>query len=215
MQNKLKILLLGVFVLILTSQVYATERILEIKLDIVRDKSVDIKEVKANTGFKGEYNTGNYSITLYGKDKVTYRFSPAFYIRISNESVHRSLETSVTKETLYLPFIEGLYLIEVSYNEELLEHYNANDLLCNKNGVCQDNENFVGCPNDCKSYEKDGICMNIRDGQCDLDCSKNQDYECTGEIFQSNIINNSLKYPLYGMVGLISLYLIYKYLKKL
>lgn len=45
-------------------------------------------------------------------------------------------------------------------------------------GVCQANENYGSCANDCKSGAKDGYCDSAKDGICDPDCAKDKDRDC-------------------------------------
>src|SRR3989344_4619642 len=203
-------------VLVLINNVYAIERILEVSLEIAKDGEAKINNIKTNTGFTGNYNTGNYSLVLdYGKKTETYRFSPNFYLRIlDKESMHRDIEIPIARETLYLPYSDDLFSIKVLNGVETVAFLSLGSLLCNNDGLCQKNENFVGCQSDCNSYEKDGVCMNIKYDRCDPDCSKDQDYECTGNLSQFNIKTNNLRYSLYGLLGIVILYLIYRYLKK-
>jgi len=49
--------------------------------------------------------------------------------------------------------------------------------LCGDN-ICQANENYGNCPNDCRSGIKDGYCDRARDGVCDTDCSAKDDPDC-------------------------------------
>ncbi len=49
--------------------------------------------------------------------------------------------------------------------------------ICGDN-ICQENENALTCPQDCKSGTKDGICDRQIDGVCDPDCAKGADPDC-------------------------------------
>jgi len=124
------------------------------------------------------------------------------------------LKIPIARETLYLPYNEGLFSIKILNGVETIGFLSVAGLLCNNDRLCQGNETFVSCSSDCSSYEKDGICMNIKDGQCDPDCSKGQDFECERNLPQLNTKNNGLKYSLYGLLGVVILYLIYRNLKK-
>ncbi len=46
------------------------------------------------------------------------------------------------------------------------------------NGVCEPQESYESCPNDCKSGGKDDYCDKISDGICDADCMTGQDADC-------------------------------------
>lgn len=41
---------------------------------------------------------------------------------------------------------------------------------CNQNNICEINEDYFNCPEDCPSGSKDGICDLQDDGVCDPDC---------------------------------------------
>jgi len=43
-------------------------------------------------------------------------------------------------------------------------------VLCNQNGLCEENEDYRLCPEDCPSGSSDAYCDQAGDGICDLDC---------------------------------------------
>jgi len=45
-------------------------------------------------------------------------------------------------------------------------------------GICAANENFLTCPNDCRSGVKDSYCDKADDGVCDPDCTATTDSDC-------------------------------------
>ena len=49
--------------------------------------------------------------------------------------------------------------------------------ICNRNGVCEHDETYLNCPQDC-SGSKDNYCDTLRDGVCDPDCSRWEDLDC-------------------------------------
>jgi hypothetical protein len=49
---------------------------------------------------------------------------------------------------------------------------------CNGNRICERNENYANCPEDCKSGLKDGYCDRVKDGACDPDCAQGLDPDC-------------------------------------
>jgi len=44
--------------------------------------------------------------------------------------------------------------------------------------ICESNENYNTCPQDCRSGVKDGYCDGAADGVCDSDCLQDQDTDC-------------------------------------
>lgn len=63
--------------------------------------------------------------------------------------------------------------------------------VCNKDGICNNNENYLSCPSDCDQYSQDGFCNSIsNDHICDPDCL--WDAEAGGECSQP-ICNDGIK----------------------
>ena len=58
----------------------------------------------------------------------------------------------------------------------MIQQVYAVDISCGNN-VCNVNENYYSCPNDCKSGEKDNFCDQVMDSVCDPDCEQN-DPDC-------------------------------------
>jgi hypothetical protein len=52
------------------------------------------------------------------------------------------------------------------------------ELICNKNNVCDNYENYFSCPQDCLSGSSDGTCDKLKDGICDTDCVPDVDPDC-------------------------------------
>lgn len=46
---------------------------------------------------------------------------------------------------------------------------------CISNNICDSKENYLTCPQDCRSGSSDGICDNIADRICDPDCESEPD----------------------------------------
>jgi len=61
------------------------------------------------------------------------------------------------------------------------EQFTSNSLSfkvnCISNNICDNNENYLTCPQDCSSGSADGICDNIADNICDPDCESEPDCE--------------------------------------
>ena len=49
-------------------------------------------------------------------------------------------------------------------------------------GVCQRQENYKTCPQDCSSGGKDNYCDKVKDGICDPDCKMGEDPDCVGHL---------------------------------
>ncbi|MCD6216107.1 MAG: DUF333 domain-containing protein [Candidatus Aenigmarchaeota archaeon] len=48
------------------------------------------------------------------------------------------------------------------------------------NGMCDKDENYGSCPQDCESGRRDGYCDGVKDGRCDPDCPEERDVDCKG-----------------------------------
>ena len=55
-------------------------------------------------------------------------------------------------------------------------------------GVCDANENFKNCPDDCPSGGKDNYCDGVKDGKCDPDCSAEEDIDCKKPGFDMKLL---------------------------
>jgi len=51
-------------------------------------------------------------------------------------------------------------------------------IACNPNQKCDSGENYIFCPEDCKTGSADGVCDGAKDGKCDPDCQKDADLDC-------------------------------------
>ena len=93
--------------------------------------------------------------------------------------------------------------------------------ICNKDGICNGDENYVACSIDCPSGSQDNICDTVPDGICDPDCLSG-DSDCSEEVakpiatvqepFVEPKAPSSLLYLIpFGVILLILIgYLIYK-----
>ena len=66
-------------------------------------------------------------------------------------------------------------VIDLSDNNIYLSEPKQILVLCNPDNMCEENENSVNCPEDCKGSLKDGICEYKADGICDPDCEEEPD----------------------------------------
>jgi hypothetical protein len=95
-----------------------------------------------------------------------------------------ALNNNETKIISYLikPFGIGIMRISPTIAETKLGKFYSNPLeikvRCNGNGICEKNENFKNCQEDCPSGSKDGHCDKVKDGICDPDCPKEVDPDC-------------------------------------
>lgn len=56
--------------------------------------------------------------------------------------------------------------------------------LCNGNGICDTEESFLSCADDCNLSEPDGVCLAEKDSVCDPDCDATADVDCVEKILR-------------------------------
>ena len=50
---------------------------------------------------------------------------------------------------------------------------------CSVDSTCASGENYLNCPQDCSSGAQDGVCDEVADSKCDMDCATGADSDCT------------------------------------
>lgn len=73
-----------------------------------------------------------------------------------------------------VPYNKAFKSLEVTKDDKVMLFTQLN--LCNKNNICDINENYYSCPEDCLGA-LDGVCINETDSICDPDCGL-RDKDC-------------------------------------
>lgn len=118
------------------------------------------------------YVTDTYENPLYKAD-----FSP-FFIELTDPPIEK--DESVVEITI--PYNPLAKYLKVYYLEEEKLSIDLQNLLCNNNQICEENENYLSC-SDCNFYAEDGLCFEginpvlnyWNDHYCDPDCYKDDD----------------------------------------
>ncbi|MCD6247626.1 MAG: hypothetical protein J7J87_04330 [Candidatus Diapherotrites archaeon] len=92
------------------------------------------------------------------------------------EEFYKSLEENFEK-TVYLPYLKKAIYITLEDSNGEVARFDLSKL-CNNNGACEENENYLSCASDCPLSEKDDYCLPLKDSICDPDCSKGLDSDC-------------------------------------
>jgi len=79
---------------------------------------------------------------------------------------------------LTLPWRSEAKEFVLRYKEKILATFNIE--ICNKNKICEKNENFLICYYDCPSGSSDNYCDGAIDFKCDPDCAPSADVDCSG-----------------------------------
>ena len=69
--------------------------------------------------------------------------------------------------------------------------------LCNLNSLCEGEENYGNCPEDCFSGSQDNYCDRVKDDICDLDCGNSFDDDCK----KSNLFLYLIGMLFFGSLG--------------
>ena len=82
---------------------------------------------------------------------------------------------------LVVPFLyrEDIRTIELYHGATLIFSRDLGESLCNHDGACAGQENFLLCKGDCPSGSEDSWCDKKPDGRCDPDCADGVDADCT------------------------------------
>jgi len=135
-----------------------------------------------------EYSSGFGEFTAKltssnGKELSQSKFQPSFYI-LSNPPTETDTDTII----LNFDYSEQVKYLEVYHNNDQKLKINIKKLLCNKDSVCNENENYLSCPSDCPLYSQDELCSGYSgDNYCDTDCYT--DTDCNQENCNDNIQN--------------------------
>lgn len=71
-------------------------------------------------------------------------------------------------------------------------------ITCRTNKRCDPDENYIFCPEDCRTGSKDGVCDGVADDRCDPDCLKEVDPDCQKE--KKEVTRISKNFPLLMVV---------------
>ena len=76
-----------------------------------------------------------------------------------------------------LPYLKEAKTLSFEHGTSVLARADLSQL-CNKDGKCNNNENYLSCPEDCQLNKKDNYCLAQADGTCDPDCAQGIDPDC-------------------------------------
>lgn len=77
-----------------------------------------------------------------------------------------------------VPFKHHSQIVEVKKGDEVLFSEPLSRYVCRENGRCEEGEDYLSCPLDCRSGGKDDFCDRMEDGICDPDCISSADLDC-------------------------------------
>ena len=172
-----KRLLLALFVLIFSVNIaYGLERSAALDFAIYANDSVEIKRIFVKDGapdLRNVIQESDYKFVAHYENKSIIQKYPVIFMSTAH-GVPFSPFVFVNTEFYY---DESLKKIEVYRKDNLLFSEDIN--LCNKDNICNNGENTVSCPSDCKTGSADGWCDGAADRICDPDCQTDADIDCS------------------------------------
>ena len=143
-------------------------------------------------GYSGEVNLPYFEETFSLAPQETFSFTYSVKVDIPG-----ALSLSPTT------------IVKLDDNQRFFSEPIQIQIDCIPDGLCQDNDNFLNCPQDCPSGSEDNYCDLQIDGVCDSDCTE-EDVDCdkddiVGEESDSSTFFRKYIYQLFFLILLIVL----------
>jgi len=156
---------------------YEDASVIFVELNLDKDDNVILKTVNITFGEPDIYHSefGNYSLRILDDNNLSIYnslFDPSFF-RFSDPPQPTDFETIHDK----VVYEQSMKWIEVSHGSDVIFSYQIPEF-CNFNSICEENENYYSCPDDCDKSGEDDICQAEYDGICDPDCINGIDPDC-------------------------------------
>lgn len=160
---------------------------------IVSDNNVSVDSVQLVYGFPSESEQdANYIAklmdeglsTIYQTRFYLEEFVPTIPESLGEEGIDYYYETvsGTLEAVVFLPFFEDAAFLAIGKeNEGLTAFIDLRERLCDMDGECSENENYLSCPEDCPLEKSDNYCFPESDGVCDPDCIEGLDEDCIEE----------------------------------
>jgi len=150
--------------------------------------SFEISNLSVTIDYRTEINqNGNYLVKLIGKNgKTLYQLKIAKFISRVPAPADANFEEKQKwyadkykygEMAVFLPYLKEAKTLSFEHGTSILARANLSKL-CNEDGKCNNNENYLSCPEDCKLNKKDNYCLAQKDGTCDPDCAQGIDPDC-------------------------------------
>ncbi len=95
------------------------------------------------------------------------------------------IEVDETVDEVVFPYSQNTSTVQVLKGGEIILSESIGIQLCNRDGICNNKENYISCSQDCDRFSEDDYCNSIsNDHICDPDCL--WDSEAGGECSQPN-----------------------------
>lgn len=181
MKKKIVLMILGMMVLILLNTSLAIERYYSLELNYF-DGIITYRNINLLAGTAPEMgNEGMYTLKLI-----------SFYNTVLHES---KFVINENKDfTLYVPYYKEAEEIVIFKDRERVFHYDIASFadVCGDK-ICQLQESYENCEEDCPSGLRDDYCDMIEDNKCDPDCSVELDPDCIEQATPEEVIIKEIK----------------------
>ncbi len=162
-------------------------RVLVLGFIISRDNKASLEKMDVRYGFpdKPLGARSDYSLHIYDKSGKSLNDYP-FFVSFSvipdylNQSSSEEIEMETSAVYFRLPYNETYRYIVINHNDRTIFRKRIDNLLCNNDGKCNNDENYLSCRQDCDEKSRDGFCERVNDGFCDADCKPGEDPDCAG-----------------------------------
>jgi hypothetical protein len=162
-------------ILLIIPQIVFAEDVLSLYLDVYKNDTVILEELKIIPGKPTQYMTpGDYTLQITDvENKIIFEKSIGLNFLIMTDPPTPTDTSYINIRIIYEPQMSNLKLL---HGEN--EIFSKKIVICNNDGICENFESYLSCPSDCPLSSIDGICINDRDGVCDPDCTPGADSDC-------------------------------------
>ncbi len=168
-----KMLFLLIIISVLAVPTVLAEPVLKIGFDISKNGNISDFSAVVIDGRPLPKNEGDCTVLIHDSDDMviwTSGYDLDFFIFDAGETV------DIMRYSDKIPYSSDMEKISVIYNGAVV--FSSELGLCNKDGSCDGDENYLSCPEDCPLNEKDNVCISKADYVCDPDCLEGYDPDC-------------------------------------
>ncbi len=164
-----KTILISTILSVLILQLVSAETMCEFDFFIYKNDTVEFIKARSYIGNpeSAELKSSDYGLVFVdasGKRVGQINLPVIFYVLDPLEEVD-SIPLSVRQ-----PCNADWNELQIYHQNERIFSASVKELLCNNDGICNNYETVLTCPNDCPSGSKDGWCDKKSDSICDPDC---------------------------------------------
>jgi len=190
-----------VFVLFLAGCLIA-EPVIDMTFEIDKNDNVKLTYLTVEEGTRQRFFTeekGPYEVLILDQNNNTidsHQFNAEFWLQ---SDPPKPLGASIHDYKLGYSDAANVLLIKHG-DKEIFRKFLKPPGKCNKNGICEGDEDALSCFRDCNSSSRDHYCSGLSDGVCDPDCIyKSKDPDCLASFFPQ-----SECFPSFGLILLVA-----------